>query len=307
MDKLKLTLMHISNASSSTISFEASPQITADDLILSLVKRNFIPQPYDYRITTKRLQRVILPGETFQNAGIKDGDFLILESAYESGKTYNFSDTKLDTFDENAEINIIKDNHELAFDKASYRNWWHSILRNFGKYPCYGIFLLLPSDNDLLNYLLVHGNELNIISTNCLVIAPSPYKVKNPNFQLDIWRASVRAYVHDGYGRVFSNLFNIPISSYPNFVVFNDFQSADYAQISLQNMNMQEISTKLRTIFSIIDKAAILKEKPVNLIEKTALKNKINSIGIHMITDVKSLTKTTFEVLIESLIKSSIP
>ncbi len=303
-DKIRVTFTDYTGAKHSDATLKAS--LTADEVVYLLVKNNFISESSDYRLLNKRTQRAVLPNQSLESAGILEGDMLIIEIPHVSDYARH-SIKYLDTPEDQANFEFIQKYGSLSFDKVKYRNWWHSILRNFGKYPCYGIFLLLPSDVHLLSYLSEYGNELNILSSNCLIIAPSPHGVKNPAFQIDVWQNSVKVYVRDGYGRVFSGLFNIPFSSYPCFAIFNDFQSADYALVSLKEMNVQEISKKLRTVFSIIDKAALLKESPVKMIENSATAEKINNIGIHMITDIKSLAKTTLETLIETLIKASVP
>lgn len=284
------------------------PNITADEVVYVLAKKNFIvTSPYDYRLRVKRLQKMLLPNQTLASAGVEDYEVIFVEAPHVSDHTQRSPNQNLDNIQKQSQVEFIKEYGSLAFNGASYRSWWHSILRDYGKYACYGIFLLLPSDVHLLGYLTDYGHELNILSSHCLIIAPSPHGVKNPEFQIDVWKNSVHSYVRDGYGRFFSSLFSIPFSSYPCFAVFNDFQSADYALVSLKEMNAQEISVKLRSVFSIIDKAASSKEKPVKLIENFAVAEKINEIGIHVMTDIKSLTKTTFETLIETLIKSALP
>ncbi|MEK6575574.1 MAG: hypothetical protein AABZ58_14795, partial [Chloroflexota bacterium] len=51
------------------------------------------------------------------------------------------------------------------------RRWWHEIQRLGGRYSCYAIFLVLPSDREAIRYLHEFGKELDLISgEDCLVV-----------------------------------------------------------------------------------------------------------------------------------------
>ena len=56
-------------------------------------------------------------------------------------------------------------------DRRSLRKWWHMILHQEGRYQCYSIFLVLPSDKEALRYLMDFGTEIDLISDkDCLII-----------------------------------------------------------------------------------------------------------------------------------------
>src|ERR1051325_2501992 len=49
-------------------------------------------------------------------------------------------------------------------DPGSTRALWHYILKSHGKYSCYAVFLLLPSDVEAIRYFKEFGKELDMIS-----------------------------------------------------------------------------------------------------------------------------------------------
>jgi hypothetical protein len=48
------------------------------------------------------------------------------------------------------------------------RDWWHGLLRQHGRYPCYAVFLVRPSNEDLVHYLIDHGRATLAPRLRCL-------------------------------------------------------------------------------------------------------------------------------------------
>jgi len=136
-------------------------------------------------------------------------------------------------------------------DKLALREWWHSILRDYGRYSCYAIFLALPSDKEIIRYLIDFGNEIDIISgEDCLVIAlgKSEFrrsgfdeKIQQPsiperfsNFLEEMWSAAIKEQVSKGYSVKVAQLFNIEITKFPCLLIFQDIRSSDHALITLK-------------------------------------------------------------------------
>jgi len=67
-------------------------------------------------------------------------------------KLANHADKKLD----NQSIRIE--------DGFTLREWWHHVIRDYGKYSSYAMFLLLPSDKEAIQYLTEYDKELSLIS-----------------------------------------------------------------------------------------------------------------------------------------------
>lgn len=87
-------------------------------------------------------------------------------------------------------------------EKSQLREWWHGILRSYGRYYCYAIFLVLPSDKEALRYLTDFGREIDLISgVNCLVIALGKTEFKRSGFNEETWSELVKEHSSEGYSR----------------------------------------------------------------------------------------------------------
>ena len=84
-------------------------------------------------------------------------------------------------------VSVSSEKFPQKNDHRSVREWWHDVLRNYGYYSCYAIFLALPSDKEIIRYLTDYGRELDLISgENCLVIALSKTDFRRSGFDKEI-------------------------------------------------------------------------------------------------------------------------
>jgi hypothetical protein len=96
--------------------------------------------------------------------------------------------------------------HRLnRLDGYEVREWWHELLRLYGKYKSYAIFLVLPSDKEAIEYLtsITYLQELNAISgDDCLVTMVVDGTIHDPLDRFEGWSvpndsSSIPPYLYD--------------------------------------------------------------------------------------------------------------
>lgn len=126
------------------------------------------------------------------------------------------------------------------------------------------MFLLLPSDKEVLRYLAEFGKELNIISgQECLVMALSRSEIKEVGFDEDSWSTTILEHTNEGYSEKVARLFDIKLDQFPCMVVFQDIRTPDHIRIPLGDMTAEEIGKRMRTIFDTIREAVSKGDKPL--------------------------------------------
>lgn len=113
--------------------------------------------------------------------------------------------------------------------RRTLRDWWFEIQRRFQGYSCYGIFLVLPSDKEIIRYLSDFGIELDIISrNNCLMIYLSDGNFRRPNFKTDDWKYTIERHVSGGGSAQIARLFGIEYDKLPCLLLFQDVYKKPY-------------------------------------------------------------------------------
>lgn len=192
-------------------------------------------------------------------------------------------------------------------DRYSLREWWHGVVRDHGRYSCYAIFLLLPSDEEALRYLINFGKELDLISgENCAVIALGRTEVRRSGFDKRVWRAIIEGQATEGYSIKVAQLFDITFDKFPCLVVFQDIRSPNHVVVTLKGMTTQEIVETMRSVFSIIQDAVINNDNPLNAIEKRRNSEALSRKGKTIVSELHTLIGKTFETAVEAWIKASI-
>ncbi len=201
-------------------------------------------------------------------------------------------------------------------DLRSIRSWWHSIIRERGKFPLYAFVLALPSDQAVVSYLSEYGEELDYISgDSCLIIALNRNKFRRSGLDeelrpldgglnIDYWRQLIKAIGSKGYSVLIAKHFDIDFTEFPCMVIFQDIRSPGHVLISLSGMEVHEIADRMKTIFSLIRKSA-LENKPLLIeLEKLRVKETFQSEGKQLISSIRSIAGKTFETAIEVWLKS---
>jgi hypothetical protein len=192
-------------------------------------------------------------------------------------------------------------------DRHRLREWWHSVLRDYGRYSCYAIFLTLTSDKELIRYVTEFGCELDLISgDNCLVIALASTGVRLPGFSRSAWEAAMKEYVLEGYSIEVAQLFDISFEGFPCLVVFQDIRSPKHILVRLKGMTAEEIAHRMRSLFSIIQTAVSHKQNPLTVIERHRNEETFREKGRSTISQLRSLAGKTFETAMEACIKAAV-
>jgi hypothetical protein len=192
-------------------------------------------------------------------------------------------------------------------DKSSIRNWWHEIMRNYGKYACYGMFLILPSDKETIRYLTEFGKELNFISgDNCLVIVLSKDAFKSPSFNQGLWNEIVGEHSDEGYSIKFAHIFGIDLTEFPCLLLFREIRSAEHVTIPLNGLTVDELTSKMRAIFSAIHRSVESKKNPLVGVIKLQSIEKVRTVTQKVSGRVESLAEKTLEAAINALMGSTI-
>ena len=188
------------------------------------------------------------------------------------------------------------------------REWWHEILRNHGRFSCYAIFLILPSDNEATRYMTDFGRELDLISGNsCLIIALGRSEFKRIGFDKELrWSEAVKQQITEGYSLEVGKVFNINFSEFPCLIVFQNIRSQDYINISLKEMLAEEIAERLRLVFSIVHQATSNSQNSLIALENQLKKERLHKRGQKITDEIKSFSGKTFETAMEAWIKASI-
>jgi hypothetical protein len=196
-------------------------------------------------------------------------------------------------------------------DRIALRKWWHDILRNHGRYECYVLFLVLPSDKEAIQYLKESGRELDLLSgSNCALITLSNEKSKLPGsyekFDDEMWGELIAEHFTDGYCVRVARLLGIGFTEFPCLVIFQNIYSENQVALTLKDMTSDEIEKKIRSVFSTINKAISEKQNPVVSIKSLQMTEGVRNVGKSVVSEIGNLTQKTLETLIEALIKANV-
>lgn len=192
-------------------------------------------------------------------------------------------------------------------NRQTLRDWWHSLLRERDHYPCYAMFLALPSDAETLRYLVLFGQELDLISgKNCLVLAIGKPRERLIGFNQADWNSAVMSHILEGGALEIAELFEIELAELPCLVIFRDIRSPEHVVVSLKKMTAEEISETIRRVFSIIGKAVSNKKNPLIVLGKRQGDEMLASHGRAIVSAVRKIAEKTFESAMTSWINTNI-
>jgi hypothetical protein len=201
----------------------------------------------------------------------------------------------------------LVDGFPEIWDKAAVRRWWHNILRNNGRYSCFAIFLVLPGDREATRYLNDFSRELYLVTGEyCLVLGIGTTDVQSSGFDEQLWKATVKEQVFEGYALRVAELFKIDITEFPCLILFRDIRSPDHVRVTLKEMSAEEISEKIRGIFTIVGKAASTKTDPLTAIENERDNEKFRKAGSSIISELHTFAGKTFEAVMQATVKAII-
>ena len=189
----------------------------------------------------------------------------------------------------------------------SLRDWWHTILRNFGQYQCFAVILALPADEEAIRYLTDFGGELDIVSgRSSLVIALTKTGFRRFNSDDSLHSISIDEHLSNGHSVQIAREFDISLNKFPCIVLFKDIRSPEHLVVSLKDMKTVEIGNVMRAIFSTIDSAEELGEDPLKSLLAYREKEKFEKIKRAIANELYSLPGKTLELVIGAWIKTII-
>jgi hypothetical protein len=208
-------------------------------------------------------------------------------------------------------------------NRRGLREWWHSILRNYDRYACYAIFLILPSDKEAIRYLTHFGQELQVISgRNCLVLALGKDEVGRVMSFYDrtrllresriskiighLWSVTIRKQVSEGYSIQVARLFEIDLTRFPCVLFFEDIRSREHAIVTLNGMSAEEIAKLMRFIFAMIDKAVADHKSPLDVLIEHQHTETFRRAGRTVLAMASRLVGKTLDKAIEAAFRSVI-
>lgn len=187
------------------------------------------------------------------------------------------------------------------------RDWMHTVFREYGKYSCFAILLILPADEEAIRYAVDFGEELDLISgEGCLVLVLTDTQVKRSGFDEDLWRLAVSEQAKKGHSRTVAGLFDIGYDEFPCLIVFRDIRSPEHVLVKLKGMTAEEIADQMRTLFTVVHKAVSSEEDPLEAIERYQKQERLREKTQAVFSQVRSLPGKTLEVVMEAWIKALI-
>lgn len=195
---------------------------------------------------------------------------------------------------------VVNQTFEQGKSRSSLREWWHGILRNHGKFSCYAIFLVLPSDKQAIQYLTEYGKEIDLISgDDCLIIALGGTDFRRSGFDEKLWDVAVKQHVDDGYSIKIAKLFDIKLSDFPALILFKSIHTPEHVVVSLKDMDTSQIATHMRKIFTVVSEAIKKNQDPLKSLSQFKTSEKLQNTSKGAISELRSITGKTFEKAIE--------
>ncbi len=193
-------------------------------------------------------------------------------------------------------------------DSIQRRDWWHRILAIYGRYPCCAFLLLLPSNQEALQYLKEYNRELHIISgKSCLVIALSDKEGFCTEIDEQLWATGIDKYVADGQSVTLGQYFDIPVTNFPCLVIFHDIRNFDHVTVNLKNLSTEDIAVTMNEVFSVISKASNNKLDILKALTSERRNKAFLKMGRTLISDMKSLVGKSYEIALNAYIMASTP
>jgi hypothetical protein len=162
-----------------------------------------------------------------------------------------------------------------------------------------------------------YAEELDQISnTNCLIIALSKREFRRSGFDKQgrdsllsdsfLWGSGFKEQVSKGYSVSVAKLFGIKFNEFPCIVLFDDIRSTKRVVIPLKGLTTEQISQKMRLIFSLIQQAITDNKSPLVTLEQHQGVEHLRETSKGFLSKIFGFTEKTFETAIEAWIKATI-
>ncbi len=182
---------------------------------------------------------------------------------------------------------------------VSFQELWFTLLREQEKYSCYSIFFALPSDKEAMRYLEEYNNDLQLISSNTLVMKMGRDKL----LHAEMAEKSLSAEVD--YGRL-ARLFEINFTMFPCIVIFEDVNPLKGIPVFLSEMNAEEIFQKTKIIFSIIQNSIMDKKSSLKALQQHKNDERLKHAGKVIIGTIQEYANLAIKTFIDTWIKTAL-
>lgn len=216
---------------------------------------------------------------------------------------YDVNDIKLITCDVGIPAKAI------ASTKREYlREWWHNLLREVGRFYCYGVFLMLEADTEAIKYVTEYALELNQASgKNCAILGLGDISEKPPDeFDKLSWSIVAFQQVREGNSLKIAELFHIPLTRFPGLILFRDIRSPEYILVNLRGLTAEEIAEKMRGVYQAINQAADAKKDPLEAVRNLRRSDEYRVKTRSIISGTRKVAGQTLETVMEAMIKAMI-
>ena len=103
-----------------------------------------------------------------------------------------------------------------------------------------------------------------------------------------------------------AELLGLELTALPCIILFKSFKSTDYAIVSFKKMTIEQISQKMRSVFSLVNKAVSMKQNPIQVVVKTQSKDTRRQKNKSLIGGIRGFVGTTFKTVVETWITTEI-
>lgn len=188
--------------------------------------------------------------------------------------------------------------------RSILREWWHGVLRQHHQFKCFAFFLILPGDTAAFDYLLNYGRELDLLSgSECLILIQTRSEIGIDTFSyLKLLPLLVES-MSEGYSIRTARYFGIGFDVFPCIVLFENIRSHDYVVKSLKGMDVQEIMLQMRILFTTLQHAIELREKPIDYLLKQNTVTKPDRMDEWVSASPQEAEPQTFESAVEAVLR----
>jgi hypothetical protein len=195
----------------------------------------------------------------------------------------------------------LDDKKEIETSLTSFQELWFTLLREQKHYSCFSIFLVLPSDKEAIRYLTDYKDDLQVISSNTLVMTIG----RDKHLHVDVNGKSLSVEIVKDYGKL-ANLFEIDFTVFPCMVVFEGTNPPNGIPIYLKGMTAEEIFEKMKIIFSIIQKSTKQKKSSVEALQQHKNEEQLKYAGKAIIGTGREYIDFALKTFIEILINAKL-
>jgi len=206
---------------------------------------------------------------------------------------------------------IIDFSDEDELGMFTIQRWWKLLRKKHEEYSCCGVFLTLPSDDEVIAYIKYYRQELNLLSgEECVLVIfqDTKFSTTDKFIQFEVtrksWETAVNKHANEGYSILFANLFGIPFNQFPSLVIFNNIDTPDHVVIDLRDLTLEELREKMRETFDVIRKANKDSIDPIVALNREKSRGNLQNKGRSIVGAMRNFGERTLEMAMEAWFNS---